>query len=238
MYLCGMKNTIKKGADPGIILELLLSNDVISLPEFDKKNLVKKKYSEYFGKTSKETIKANVREDIIVKNQKNRFLVKLPQDLKKLDIMAAHYDEKNDVIKITFSQQKGNNASFNSSSESKTLENIAKCINNNTYEEFFKLLPDNLNPIVNGKKYIIDVCIGMVNACGTNLKIQDNIEIKYLTGKDYLLYLGIELSTTQIAIQIENHNKIKTHTYDAVSECCNWDEIYDNCLTEINNDRI
>jgi hypothetical protein len=233
-----MKNTIKKGADPGIILELLSSDDIVTLSVPEKKEVVKKKYSEYFGKTSKETMKANVREDIIVKNQKNRFLVKLPQDLKKLDIMAAHLDESDDLIKITFAQQKGNNASFNSSSESKTLESISKCVKNNTYKDFFNLLPDNLNPNINGKKYTVDVCIGMVNACGYNIKVQDNIEIKYLTNNDYLLYLGLELNTIQIAIQVENHNKIKTHTYDAVSECCNWDEIYDECIIEINNDRI
>jgi hypothetical protein len=233
-----MKNTIKKGADPGIILELLSSDDIVTLSVLEKKEVVKKKYSEYFGKTSKETMKANVREDIIVKNQKNRFLVKLPQDLKKLDIMAAHLDESDDLIKITFAQQKGNNASFNSSSESKTLESISKCVKNNTYEDFFNLLPDNLNPNINGKKYTVDVCIGMVNACGHNIKVQDNIEIKYLTNNDYLVYLGLELNTIQIAIQVENHNKIKTHTYDAVSECCNWDEIYDECIIEINNDRI
>jgi hypothetical protein len=78
----------------------------------------------------------------------------------------------------------------------------------------------------------------MVNACGHNIKVQDNIEIKYLTNNDYLRYLGLELNTIQIAIQVENHNKIKTHTYDAVSECCNWDEIYDECIIETNNDRI
>jgi hypothetical protein len=233
-----MKNTIKKGADPGIILELLSSDDIVTLSVPEKKEVVKKKYSEYFGKTSKETMKANVREDIIVKNQKNRFLVKLPQDLKKLDIMAAHLDESDNLIKITFAQQKGNNASFNSSSESKTLESISKCVKNNTYKDFFNLLPDNLNPNINGKKYTVDVCIGMVNACGYNIKVQDNIEIKYLTNNDYLVYLGLELNTIQIAIQVENHNKIKTHTYDAVSECCNWDEIYDECIIEINNDRI
>jgi hypothetical protein len=233
-----MKNTIKKGANPGIILELLLSDNIVILSEPEKKEVVKKKYSEYFGKTSKETMKANVREDIIVKNQKNRFLVKLPQDLKKLDIMAAHLDESDDSIKITFAQQKGNNASFNSSSESKTLESISKCVTNNTYKDFFNLLPDNLNPNINGKKYTVDVCIGMVNACGHNIKVQDNIEIKYLTNNDYLVYLGLELNTIQIAIQVENHDKIKTHTYDAVSECYNWDEIYDKCIIEINNDGI
>jgi hypothetical protein len=233
-----IKNTIKKGADPGIILEILSSDIVMSLPNIERKNEVKKRYSEYFGKTSKETMKANFREDIVVKNQKNRFLIKLPQDLKKLDIMAAHLDEVNDMIRISFAQQKGNNASFNSSSESKTLENISKCVLNETYKEFFVLLPDTLNPNKNKKKYVIDVCIGMVNACGSNLKLYDNIEVRYLTNNDYLLYLGLEINTTQLAFQIENIDKIKNHTYDAVSECCNWDEKYDECLKLINNDRI
>jgi hypothetical protein len=231
------KNTIKKGADPGIILELLLSDFINILPPDEKKIEVKRLYSEYFGKTSKETKKANVREDIIIKNQKNRFLVKLPQDLKKLDIMAASLDKNGDVS-ITFSQQKGNNASFNSSSESKTLENISKCIKNETYREFFNLLPDNLNPNKNGKKYFVDTCVGMVNACGENIKYYDEVEIRYLTNDAYLLHLGLEINTVQLAIQIENHEKIINHTYDAVSECCNWDEVYDKCITELNYDGI
>jgi hypothetical protein len=230
------KNTIKKGADPGIILELLLSENVKSLSPLEKKIEVKKLYSKHFGKTSKETMKANVREDVIVKNQKNRFLVKIPQDLKKLDIMAANLDENNDTIKITFVQQKGNNASFNSSSESKTLENISKCVIDGTYKEFFKFLPDNLNPNINGKNYEIDVCVGMINACGTTIKIQDGVEIKYLSNNDYLSYLGLELSTIEVAAQVEKHDKIINHSYDAVSGCCNWDEIYNKCINELNND--
>ena len=230
-------NTIKKGADPGVMIELLLSSDILSLSNNERKIEVKKRYSEYFGKTSKETKKANVREDIIIKNQKNRFLVKLPQDLKKLDIMAASLDKNGDVS-ITFSQQKGNNASFNSSSESKTLENISKCIKNETYREFFNLLPDNLNPNKNGKKYFVDTCVGMVNACGENIKYYDEVEIRYLTNDAYLLHLGLEINTVQLAIQIENHEKIINHTYDAVSECCNWDEVYDKCITELNYDGI
>jgi hypothetical protein len=230
-------NTIKKGADPGVMIELLLFSDILSLSNNERKIEVKKRYSEYFGKTSKETKKANVREDIIIKNQKNRFLVKLPQDLKKLDIMAASLDKNGDVS-ITFSQQKGNNASFNSSSESKTLENISKCIKNETYREFFNLLPDNLNPNKNGKKYFVDTCVGMVNACGENIKYYDEVEIRYLTNDAYLLHLGLEINTVQLAIQIENHEKIINHTYDAVSECCNWDEVYDKCITELNYDGI
>jgi hypothetical protein len=150
--------------------------------------------------------------------------------------MAAHLCKETDIIKITFAQQKGNNASFNSSSESKTLENISKCVIDGTYKEFFKFLPDNLNPNINGKNYEIDVCVGMINACGTTIKIQDGVEIKYLSNNDYLSYLGLELSTIEVAAQVEKHDKIINHSYDAVSGCCNWDEIYNKCINELNND--
>jgi hypothetical protein len=231
-----VKNKIKKGADPGIILELLSDESIKKLEKTLRLEEIKKRYSAYFGKTSKETIKANVREDIIIKNQKNRFLVKLPQDLKKLDIMAANLNEEKDIIEITFSQQKGNNASFNSSSESKTLESISECIITGSYKEFFDLLPDELNPNKNGKKFIVDVCVGMINACGFNVKKQGGVEIKYLTNDDYLLHLGLEINIVQLAIQIEQHEKIVNHTYDAVFECCNWYEIYDKCIKELNYD--
>jgi hypothetical protein len=64
---------IKKGADPSIILDILNNNYIKNLKEIERKEEVKKRYSEFFGKTSKETIKANLREDVIVNNQKNRF---------------------------------------------------------------------------------------------------------------------------------------------------------------------
>lgn len=236
-YLSTMKkNTIKKGADAGLMIDLLSQKEVQNLSNDQRKKVVQKKYNEYFGKTSKETYKANVREDIIIENQKKRFLVKLPQDLKKLDIMAAHLCEETDIIKITFAQQKGNNASFNSSSESKTLESISNCVNKNTYKEFFRLLPDELNPNINGKKYEIDVIIGMVNACGENVKYKDGVEIKYLTNDDYLLYLGLEIDIVELAFQIQKQDKIINHYYDAVFECCNWDEIYNKCIDKLNYD--
>lgn len=231
-----MKNTIKKGADANVIIEILMSDDVKSLSKIDRENMVIKKYNEYFGKTSKETIKANIREDIIVKNQKNRFLTKLPQDLKKLDIMAAHIDTQKDIVVITFSQQKGNNASFNSSSEAKTLENMSKCVNDKTYVEFFELLPENLNPNKNGKKFEIDLVVGMVNARGKNIKNKDGVDINYLTGDDYLLYLGLDINVVELAFQIQRENRIQYHSYDAISECCNWGEIYNECLRILNYD--
>jgi hypothetical protein len=225
---------VKKGADPSIILDILNNNYIKNLKEFERKEEVKKRYSEFFGKTSKETIKANIREDVIVNNQKNRFLAKLPQDLKKLDLIAAHYDKKNDIIVITLSQQKGNNASFNSTSESKTLECISKCINEKTYVEFFNLLPENLNPIKTNKNYKIDVCVGMVNARGENIKKYDNVEIKYLTNDYYLSYLGLEVSTVDIAFEICYNSKITEHSYDAITDCGNWDYIYDKCKEKLN----
>lgn len=231
------KKTINKGADPNVIFEFLLMDNIKSLKREKRKEQVKMMYSDNFGRTSKSTIKANVREDIVILNQKNRVLVKLPQDLKKLDIMAVNYNNNEDIIEITFAQQKGNSGSFNSSSESKTLESIAKCVNDGTIINFFDLIPnDNLNPNKCGKKYRIDVCIGMVNACGNKKKYQDGVEIKYLSNNDYLLYLGLEISIVQLALQVERHSKVLSHTYDAISECSNWDSIYDECENELNYD--
>lgn len=224
---------IKKGADPSVIFEILNDNDVKNLKEPFREIEVKKKYSEFFGKTSKETIKANLREEIVVNNQKKRFLVKLPQDLKKLDIMAVHFDSITDCIKITLAQQKGNNASFNSSSEAKTLECISKCVKEKTFTEYFDLLPECYNPIKNGKNYEIDVCIGMINACGEKTKKYNDVEIKYLTNDDYLNHLGLDVNTIDVAYEIYKNSKISEHNYDAVVECKNWEYVYHKCKKKI-----
>lgn len=224
------KMVTKKGADPGIILEILMSTDLSTINDNQLHDYVKEKYSNYFSKTSKETIKAIIREDLIIENQKNRTLIKLPQDLKKLDIMAANYNKSKDVIEISFCQQKGNNASFNSTSESKTLECMSNCFLMETFKEFFDLLPDNLNPNKCGKKYVVDMCVGMVNACGGKVKTKDNVEIKYHTNNDYLSFLGLDIDIVELAMLIENSDRIRNHHYDAISECENWDEIYNKCL--------
>jgi hypothetical protein len=227
--------TTKKGADPSVILEILMSMDLSNLNGEQLRDEVKEKYSSYFGKTSKDTIKAIVRENIVIENQKKRTLIKLPQDLKKLDIMAAHYNDSTDMIEITLCQQKGNNASFNSSSESKTLECMSNCYIDKTYTEFFDSLPDNLNPNKTGKKYIVDLCIGMVNAIGGKVKINNGIEIKYYSNDDYLSYLGLDIDTVELAMLIQYHEKIINHSYDAVSDCENWDDIYNKCLNSMIN---
>jgi len=225
-----MKKKIKKGADPSIIIQIY--NDTPEIMEMgaqERKSIVKKLYSNEFARTSKETIKANVREDIVVRNANSRFLSKLPQDLNGLDIIAAHYDIDDDVIKITFAQQKGNNASFNSSSEAKTLENISRCANNKIYVKYFNLLPDDLNPLKNGKNYDVDFCVGMVNACGSNEKKKDDVVINYYCGNKYLRHLGIEIDTVDLAYQVSYEEKVLNHKYNAVDECDNFDYIYDKC---------
>ena len=232
------KMTTKKGADPSVILEILMSMELSNLNGEQLRDEVKEKYSSYFGKTSKDTIKAIIRENLIIENQKKRTLIKLPQDLKKLDIMAVNYNEIKDIIEVSLCQQKGNNASFNSSSESKTLECMSDCLLNETYKEFFNLLPDNLNPNKCGKKYVVDVCIGMVNACGSKIKIKNNVEIKYYTNNEYLSYLGLDIDIVELAMLIEKTDRIQKHSYDAISECLNWDEIYDKSLKLIKNNGI
>lgn len=198
-----------------------------------KKEFVKVKYSKYFGLTSKETIKANVREDIVVKNQKNRFLTKLPQDLMKLDIMAANHDLLNDKIKITFVQQKGNNSSFNSTSESKTIETMVNCLRDKTYVKYFNLLPEHLNPILTGKNYDVDFCVGMVNAIGERVNNRYGDVITYLSNDDYLKYIGLEIDIVELSYQISKQDKILNHSYDAVDLCSNFDYIYDKCYCKI-----
>lgn len=225
-----MKHSLRKGADPSIILEIFNENQYLKeMDSIGRKNETKKLYSRYFSTTSKETIKSNIREDIVVRNQKNRFISKVPQDLMKLDLIAAHYDEKDDTIYISLIQQKVNNASFNSTSESKTIESISNCNKLNYYMEYFNLLPDGLNPIKSNKKYVIDFCIGMVNAVGSKESKKNDIKIKYLTNDEYLLYLGIEIDIVELAYQISKEEKIINHEYNAVDQCENWDYIYEKC---------
>lgn len=225
---------IYKGTNRGVLLEIMSSNDIGELQGEARLWEVKKRYNAELGKTSKETIKGYVREDVIVRSQRNRFIAKLPQDLKKLDLMVAH--QENGVIKISFVQLKGQNSSFNSSSEPKTLESMAKCFRYETYKEFFFLLPDELNPTIDNKPYEVEMVIGMVYATGSNTKYYDGVEIKYLSGDDFLLYLGLEMDTVDLASEINNDYRVVNHTYDAVHLTDDWFEVYDKCLRKLNYD--
>ena len=227
------KNTLKKGADPSVIIGILKKNNLNEFNEDDLKEKVKKEYSNYFSRTSLDTYKANVREEIIINNQKRRFLIKLPQDLRKVDIMACHYDNEKDIIVISLVQQKGNNASFNSSSESKTLECMSNCFIDKTYIEYFDKLPDHLNPKKNGKNYVVDLSIGMVNAVGGKSKIKNGVKINYYSNDDYLSYLGLDIDIIELSMLIDNNEKIMNHSYDAVNDCKNWDTIYNKCLNRV-----
>jgi hypothetical protein len=225
-----MKIGLKKGADPSIILEIFSTNsNPLLISPSERQVETKKLYSKYFSSTSKETIKANLREDIIIRNQKKRFISKLPQDLKKLDLIVANLNEENNTIKITFVQQKGNNASFNSTSEAKTIDSIYKCKESGSYREYFKFLPDRLNPDISKKKYEIDFVIGMVNAIGFKEYAKNDFYIQYLSGDEYLNYIGLEIDTVEVAHQVMNEKKIIEHEYNAIDQCYNWDYIYEKC---------
>ena len=226
------KKSINKGTDKGMLLEILMNDDLRNLSELNRLNEVKKAYNNILGKTSKETVKGYVREDIIVLNKKNRFITKLPQDLKKLDLMVAHKD--GDEIIISLIQLKGQNSSFNSTSEPKTLESMSDCYNKKTYTDFFELLPDDLNPNINNKKYKVDMVIGMVNATGEKIKENNGVKIKYLSGDKFLLYLGLEIDTIDLANQINNDTRVINHTYDAVSKTDDWYDVYKKCLEKLN----
>ena len=230
------KNTIKKGADDSIIIEILNKPGINELKSDERKKMVIMLYNDHFGRVSKETKKCNLREAYVKINQKNRFITLLKQDGNKVDIIAAHYDELSDTIFITIAQQKGNSGSFNTSSEEKTIEKIFDLIESgDTY--FFDMLPDELNPLKTNKKYKLDFIIGFVVACGEKEVTHDKGGvIKYLSGEDYLLYLGLEITTTELALQISKDEIILNHSYDAVSECCNFDQKYDECLKVLNYD--
>jgi hypothetical protein len=192
-----MKIGLKKGADPSIILEIFSTNsNLLLISPSERRVETKKLYSKYFSSTSKETIKANLREDIIIRNQKKRFISKLPQDLKKLDLIVANLNEENNTI---------------------------------SYREYFKFLPDSLNPDISKKKYEIDFVIGMVNAIGFKEYVKNDFYIQYLSGDEYLNYIGLEIDTVEVAHQVMNEKKIIEHEYNAIDQCYNWDYIYEKC---------
>jgi hypothetical protein len=224
---------ISKGISPVQIIEIISSLvDVgfeIDRPDFKSK--VISKYNDIFSKNSKDTIIANLREDAMVQFQEDRFITKLPQDNSKVDLMSVKII--NNVVDIRVSQQKGNDASFNSSSLSKTIDSLTKFIEGNKITDYFYLLPEHLNPNKNGLKYKVEVIIGMILACGEGNKRG----IKTITNNEYLRYMGI-LSKDICDIDYWAYTQLKNrnHEYYAIDKCCNFDIIYDKCISIILND--
>ncbi len=223
---------MKKGVSIAQIL--LLIKDGINLGfkvnTDELKEFVIKGYNEIYSVTSKDTIIANLREEAIVNFQEGMFITKLPQDNNKLDLLAAKIE--NDRVKIVFSQQKGNNLSFNSTSLNKTLDILTNLKLNKNYEKYFNLLPNELNPNLNGLECDVDIIIGFTLAVGYKLYKLNGVEIMSYSGDEYLKYLGINNKTIfDIDFWVINHPKIVNHTYNAIEHCEDFNEVFSKCLT-------
>jgi hypothetical protein len=223
---------ITKGASPVQIIEIIESLVNLGLdinnPEFKHKVITE--YNKIFSKTSKDTIIANIRENAMIKFQDDRFIVKLPQDNSKVDLMAVKII--NGVVEFRVSQQKGNNASFNTSSLESTLNGLSNFVNEDKIRNYFHLLPENLNPLLNNLPYKVEVIIGMFLACGEG----DKGEFKVITNNDYLEYMGIlNKDICEIDYWVHSEFKKRGHEYSAIDKCENFDNIYDKCVNIILN---
>ena len=226
---------MKKGATPaqifGIMYDLVEMGFIVKNDQ-DFKNIVIKKYNEIYCQTSKDTIIANIREDAMVEFQEERFICKLPQDNNKVDLISVKIIDN--IVSIIVSQQKGNNSSFNSTSLSKTLEKLSEFITENKVKKYFYLLPDELNPTVNGMDYNVEVIIGMFSAVGGTTKTKNGRDIRFTSNDEYLRLMGI-ISNDIICLDYWVVNKFKNlnHEYKAIDNCCNFDYIYDRCIQKL-----
>ena len=135
------------------------------------------------------------------------------------------------------SQQKGNNSSFNSTSYQKTLEKLQFFHDNKLIENYFHLLPDELNPNKNNLPYHIEIIIGMTIAVGNPTILDEKRNIILYSNNDYLCKLGIiNHDIMDIDYWIINQEKIKNHNYDAISKCCDFDYVYEKCIQKLIND--
>jgi hypothetical protein len=227
---------MKKGASPIQIIEIIdsLISPNTDINGKDFKNKVKSTYNSIFAKVSKDTKIANLRETVMIHFQEDRLIIKLPQDNRKVDLMSVKIIDG--VVDIRVSQQKGNDASFNSSSLSNTLHELKNFINGDKVKEYFHLLPDDLNPLKNKLPYRVDVIIGMFLAIGTTIKKKDGFELKFMSNNDYLRYMGIVSNDIcDLDLWVYNEFNKLGHTYDAVDKCDNFDIIYNKCLSLVLN---
>ena len=222
---------MKKGVSIAQIL-LLIKDGInlgIKLNTDELKEFVIQGYNQIYSVTSKDTIIANLREDAIVNFQEEMFITKLPQDNNKLDLLATKIE--NGRVKVVFSQQKGNNSSFNSTSLNKTLDILTNLKLNKNYNKYFNLLPDELNPNLNGLEYDVEIIIGFTLAVGSKVYKFNGVEIMSYSGDDYLKYLGINNKTIfDIDFWVINHSKIVKHTYNAIEHCEDFNQVFNKCL--------
>ena len=230
-------SNMKKGTNPSqvlmIISDITSENPGIEITTPPFKKMVEKRYNQIYSVTSKDTMISTLREGAMIHHQEEMFLVTLPQDGNKVDILAAK--NVDNTIKIVVSQQKGNNASFNSTSFEKTFEKLQNFKDNLLVEQYFHLLPNELNPKVCGLNYELEVIIGMTIACGDTEIIDNERNIKIYSQSEYLKKMGIlSYDIVDLDMWVINQDKIKNHSYNAVDKCHNFDEIYNKCIQKFN----
>jgi len=230
-----VRKTPQRGTDSTVLLYILkeiIGENVFKTKEDIRKETTKR-YNFYFKQYSTNTKWNNKREDAMIALQKNKFIKKLKQKGTKLDFITA-YRNKSQKIVIEFFQQKGNSSSQNSTSGPATYGNIADCIKNKTYTEFFNILPDDLNPLKNNEDYEIDFFVGYGTAIGhSNSDYYNDVKITTLCGDEYRQKLGLESSDFEISSWILN-NYEDTH-YDAVNKCKDWDNKFDEFYKNVFN---
>lgn len=226
---------MKKGANNITIFNLIEEalHNGLKLKSQEMSNYVYRKYNDIYSNTSKDTIASILKEEAIINYQEEMFINRLDQDGKgSVDLIAAKIN--NNLIEIVISQQKGNDGSFNSSSKSHTLNNLI-VVKNSDHVNYFKFLPDHLNPIKTGLGYTIDVIIGYTNAyddkVGQYINKKDGTIINYYCADMYLNKLGIKkISMFEIDYWVSKHERMKNHKYDAISRCHDFEFSYIKCL--------
>ena len=225
---------MKKGTNPSVILESmtdLFQEGSIDPNDEEFRKQVEKHYNKTFATTSKSTVLSNLREEFVIVHQYQKKIIRLPQDTNKLDFMAVEI--KNNIIYITLVQQKGNNASFNSSSLKETLRKMTEFVSTNKVEMYFDLLPDDYNPLICKLPYKVEVIVGMVNAIGECEKQYNNKAIKFYANDQYLSKLGLDKTIVDMDMWVMDQPKYKDHQYNAVDNVKDFDTIYSECLTKI-----
>ena len=223
---------MKKGVNLGEVY-LLIDKGMrlgLDLCSVEMKDYVHNGYNELYGSTSRSTIMSNLREDALVFFQEDMFISKLPQDNNKVDLIAAKLDGGR--VSIIISQQKGNNASFNSTTLQKTLEKLGH-VRLVDHVKYFGFLPDELNPTKNGLEYDLEVIIGFTTAYSEKVESfrSGSVVVDYYCGDMYLRKFGISSKKmSHLDLWVSKQDKVCNHNYDAISECYNFLQVFDECI--------
>ena len=223
---------MKKGANPAVIFIIIdgLVNEGISIDDPNLKNMVTNTYNSIFKLPSLWTKISDFREDAIVEFQETLPIFKIPQDGNGAVDLAA-YKDNGGVITFIICQQKGNNASFNGGGKKQSIAKMKEFVEDGKIKDYFHLLPDDLNPLINEKEWRVEAMYGYFLATGST----SYETFPVLSNNDYLNKIGIYSNTiVDLDRWVVNKEEIKNHEYNAREVCSNFDEIYDECLTYYN----